>query len=432
MAKASKINGVSIHVARRVNNTRKSLIATLPGDTAVTRRAHMWQCKFEATSNDRWSCYHTASGFDPNEPYGDSTSTYAPTSYWTANNVNGYNRGGMQSQIYGEDSNGVGWWGAVRSNDNLRQFMHASSSQVIAGENPNTNSWPYDGQGVDPSVRPVNYAKVAFGAFDKVWVLGKEDINQDSLCISYSDPQQTNNAMSWERVANLKSGQLEVCMVSNLVGRKWAAIQSPRFFLNTGSLSSSVANINDWNEVNSNIGLTVNAWAWGQRDGESSDGRFVAVGELVGGNYGIFYSTDNGVNWTQATATAPPSESPQILLDVTYDGRRDRFIAVGARTHVLTSSDGGVNWGPVIPEAPTNNKTLHGVETDNFNVILTGDDVTFYISTGSLDTFEKIPTPKTSSSDINTAADSFMAANPSVVRDQVGHGNESVNTAQFL
>ena len=47
MAKASKINGVSIHVARRVNNTRKSLIATLPGDTAVTRRATMWQCKFE-------------------------------------------------------------------------------------------------------------------------------------------------------------------------------------------------------------------------------------------------------------------------------------------------------------------------------------------------------------------------------------------------
>ena len=133
MAKASKINGVSIHVARRVNNTRKSLIATLPGDTAVTRRALMWQCKFESGGNNKWSCYHTASGFNEDEPYGDSTSDYAPTSYWTANNVNGYDKGGMQSQIYGEDSNGKGWWGAVRSNDNVRQFMHATSSQVIAG-----------------------------------------------------------------------------------------------------------------------------------------------------------------------------------------------------------------------------------------------------------------------------------------------------------
>jgi hypothetical protein len=293
MAKASKINGVSIHVARRVNNTRKSLIATLPGDTAVTRRALMWQCKFELGGSNRWSCYHTASNFNEDEPYGDSTSTYAPTSYWTANNVNGYDKGGMQSQIYGEDSTGKGWWGAVRSNDNLRQFMHATSSQVIAGEpSPFSTSWPYDGQGVDPSVRPYKFAKVAFGAFDKVWVLGKKGISQDSLCISYSDPQQTDNAMSWERVANLKSAQNELCMISNLVGRKWAAIQSPRFFLNTGSLSSSVANINDWNEVNSNIGTTVNAWAWAQRDGESSDGRFVAVGEIVGSDWGIYYSLD--------------------------------------------------------------------------------------------------------------------------------------------
>ena len=233
----------------------------------------------------RFSCYHTASGFNEDEPYGDSTSDYAPTSYWTANDVNGYDKGGMQSQIYGEDSNGKGWWGAVRSNDNLRQFMHATSSQVIAGEAANTDSWPYDGQGSEPSVRPHSFAKVAFGAFDKVWVLGKENENTDSLCVSYSDPQQTNNQMTWERVANLKSGQLEVCMVSNLVGRKWAAIQSPRFFLNTGSLSSSVANAADWNEVNSDIGTTVNAWAWAQRDGESSDGRFVAVGEKVGSDW---------------------------------------------------------------------------------------------------------------------------------------------------
>jgi photosystem II stability/assembly factor-like uncharacterized protein len=308
--------------------------------------------------------------------------------------------------------------------------MHATSSQVIAGEpSPFGGSWPYDGQGVDPSVRPYKFAKVAFGAFDKVWVLGKKGISQDSLCISYSDPQQTDNAMSWERVANLKSAQNELCMISNLVGRKWAAIQSPRFFLNTGSLSSSVANINDWNEVNSNIGTTVNAWAWAQRDGESSDGRFVAVGEIVGSDWGIYYSTDNGVNWTLASVTARPSETAQKLLDVTYDARRDRFIAVGQRTNVLTSSDGGENWGYVLPEGPTGNQTLHGVETDNFNVVLTGDDTSFYISTGSLDTFEKIPTPKTSSSDIDSTANSLRSATPSVVRDQVGHGNESVNTA---
>ena len=289
-----------------------------------------------------------------------------------------------------------------------------------------TTSWPYDGEG-GGTPRPQNFAKVAFGAFDKVWVLGKEDVNQDSLCISYSDPQQTDNAMSWERVANLKSGQLEHCLVSNLVGRKWAAIQSPRFFLNTGSLSSSVANINDWNEVNSNIGLTVYAWAWAQRDGESSDGRFVAVGDTVGGNYGIFYSTDNGVNWTQATATG--REAAQRLRDVTYDARRDMFIAVGNRTHILTSSDGGENWGYVLPEGPTNNQNLHGVETDNFNVVLTGNDTSFYISTGSLDTFEIIPVPKTSSSDLDSTANSFRSATPSIVRDQVGKSSWDPNIA---
>ena len=430
MAKASKINGVSIHVARRVNNTRKSLIATLPGDTAVTRRALMWQCKFELGGLNRWSCYHTASNFNEDEPYGDSTSTYAPTSYWTANSVNGYDKGGMQSQIYGEDSTGKGWWGAVRSNDNIRQFMHATSSQVIAGEpSPFTTSWPYDGQGSEPSVRPYNFSRVAFGAFDKVWVLGKKGVSQDSLCVSYSDPQQTDNAMSWERVANLKSAQNELCMISNLVGRKWAAIQSPRFFLNTGSLSSSVANINDWNEVNSNIGLTVYAWAWAQRDGESSDGRFVAVGDTVGGNYGIFYSTDNGVNWTQATATAEPGETADRLRDVTYDARRDIFITVGNRTHILTSSDGGENWGYVIPEGATNRQNLHGVETDNFNVILTGNDTSFYISTGSLDTFEEIPVPKTSSLDLDSTANSFRSATPSIVRDQVGKSSWDPNIA---
>ena len=423
MAKVSKINGVSIHVARRVNNTRKSLIASLPGNTAVTRRALMWQCKFEVSSNNRWSCYHTASGFDPNNAYGGSDSTYAPTSYWTAMNVNGYDAAGMQSQIYGEDSNGLGWFGCVRSNDNLRQFMHATASTVIDGTYP----WPYDGFSGGDS--PANFAKVAFGAFDKVWVLGKENVNTDSLCVSYSDPQQTNNQMSWERVSNLYSGQSETCQISNLVGRKWAAIQSPRFFLNTGSLSSSVANAADWVQVNANIGLTTNAWAWAQRDGESSDGRFVAVGETVGGNYGIYYSTDNGVSWTQATATARGAEVAQRLLDVCYDARRDRFIAVGNRAHILTSSDGGENWGSIETVEAHGNQTFHGVETDNFNAIITGDNLAFYISTGSLSTFNSIPAPKTASADIDGNADSFIPAVPSIVRDQVGHGNESVNTA---
>jgi photosystem II stability/assembly factor-like uncharacterized protein len=425
VAKVDKINGVSIHTTRGVNNTRKALIATLPGNTAVTRRALMWQCKFEAGGNSRWSCYHTASGFDPNEAYGDSTSTYAPTSYWTANNVNGYNAGGMQSQIYGEDNLGNGWWGAVRSNDNLRQFMHATSSTVIEGEpSPFTDSWPYDA-GASPA--PQDFAKVTYGALDKVWVLGKENINTDSLCISYSDPQQINNQMTWERVANFQGGQVEPCLISNLVGRKWAAIQSPRFFLNTGSLSSSVANAADWIQVNSNIGLTVNAWAWAQRDGESSNGRFVAVGDTVGGDYGIYYSTDSGVNWTKATATARPSESPQILLDVAYDARRDIFITVGARAHILTSSDGGENWGSIETVQAAGNQTFHGVETDNFNAIITGDNAAFYISTGSLAVFNSIPTPKTSSSDIVTTADSFRSATPSVVRSGVGKSSEDVN-----
>jgi hypothetical protein len=109
MGKVAKINGVSIHVVRRVNNTRRSLIASLPGQAAVTRRATMWQIKFESGGNNRWSCYHTASGFDPDEPYASSNSDYAPSTFWTANCVNGYDRGGMQAQIYGEDSNGVGW-----------------------------------------------------------------------------------------------------------------------------------------------------------------------------------------------------------------------------------------------------------------------------------------------------------------------------------
>ncbi len=430
MGKASKINGVSIHVARSINNTRKSLIATLPGDTAVTRRATMWQAKFEVGSTNRWSCWHTASGFDPDNltsSYADTNSDYAPSTYWIANSVNGYDAGGMQSQVYGEDGIGVGWWGAVRSNDNLRQFMHATSSTVIEGEDsPFTNSWPYDGQG-GGTPRPQNFAKVAFGAFDKVWVLGKENVNNDSLCISYNDPQHTNNQMNWERVGNLQSGQTEPCLISNLVGRKWAAIQSPRFFLNTGSLSSSVANASDWKQVNTNIGLTVNAWAWAQRDGESSNGRFVAVGEKDGSDYGIYYSTDLGVNWTKATAVARPSESPQILLDVTYDARRDRFIAVGARAHILTSSDGGENWGSIETLQAHGNQTFHGVETDNFNVVINGDNLAFYISTGSLNIFNSIPTPKTSSSDITSTADSFRSSTPSIVRDQVGKSSEDVN-----
>jgi hypothetical protein len=426
MGKVSKINGVSIHVIRKVNNTRKSKIASMPGNAGVTRRATMWQCKFEISSNNRWSCYHTASNFDENNPYGDSNSDYAPVSYWTANSVNGYNAGGMQSQVYGEDSLGKGWWGAVRSNDNLRQFMHATSSQVIAGEDPNTNSWPYDGEG-GGTPRPQNFAKVAFGAFDKVWVLGKENVNTDSLCVSYNDPQQANNAMNWERVGNLHSGQNEPCLISNLVGRKWAAIQSPRFFLNTGSLSSSVATAADWIQVNSNIGLTTNAWAWAQRDGDSSNGRFVAVGEAQASDYGIYYSTDNGVNWTKATAVARDSESAQTLLDICYDARRDMFIAVGARAHILTSSDGGENWGSVETVQAHGNQTFHGVETDNFNVVINGDNLAFYISTGSLDIFNSIPAPKVAGSDIGSTADSFRSSTPSVVRDQVAKSSEDVN-----
>ncbi len=233
--------------------------------------------------------------------------------------------------------------------------------------------------------------------------------------------------MNWERVGNLHSGQNEPCLISNLVGRKWAAIQSPRFFLNTGSLSSSVASASDWKQVNSNIGITVNAWAWAQRDGESSNGRFVAVGEKDGSDYGIYYSTDLGVNWTKATAVARPSESPQILLDVTYDARRDRFIAVGARAHILTSSDGGENWGSIETLQAHGKQTFHGVETDNFNVVINGDNLAFYISTGSLNIFNSIPTPKTSSSDITSTADSFRSSTPSIVRDQVGKSSEDVN-----
>ena len=127
MGKVNKINGVSIHVVRSVNNTRRSKIASMPGNAGVTRRATMWQIKFELSGHNRWSCYHTASNFEPDSPYADSNSDYAPSTYWTAMNVNGYDRGGMQAQIYGEDSNGTGWWGGVRSNDNLRQFMHATS-----------------------------------------------------------------------------------------------------------------------------------------------------------------------------------------------------------------------------------------------------------------------------------------------------------------
>ena len=421
MGKVAKINGVSIHVVRRVNNTRRSLIASLPGQAAVTRRATMWQIKFELGGNNRWSCFHTASGFDPDKPYADSNSDYAPSTFWTAMNVNGYDRGGMQAQIYGEDSNGLGWWGCVRSNDNLRQFLHATSSTVIDGTYP----WSYDGQSA-PGDGPVNFAKVAFGALDKVWVLGKEDVNQDSLCISYNNPQQTNNTMTWERVANLETGQTHTCQVSNCVGRKWAAIQDAKFFLNTGSLSSSVANASDWKKMNDDIGVTTNAWAWAQRDGESSDGRFVAVGEKDGSDYGIYYSTDNGVNWTKATAIARDGESPVQLLDVTYDARRDRFIAVGQRAHILTSSDGGENWGSIQTVQAHGNQSFHGVETDNFNVVIGGDNLAFYISTGSLDIFNSIPTPKTASSDI-AGGHSQIPAVPSVVRDQVGHGNEAVN-----
>ena len=114
------------------------------------------------------------------------------------------------------------------------------------------------------------------------------------------------------------------------------------------------------------------------------------------------------------------------LLDVTYDARRDRFIAVGQRAHILTSSDGGENWGSIQTLQAHGNQTFHGVETDNFNVVIGGDNLAFYISTGSLDIFNSIPTPKTASSNIAGGHSQILAV-PSVVRDQVGHGNEAVN-----
>ena len=184
-----------------------------------------------------------------------------------------------------------------------------------------------------------------------------------------------------------------------------------------------------WHEthLDSNIGLTTNAWAWAQRDGDSSNGRFVAVGEAQASDYGIYYSTDNGVNWTKATAVARDSESAQTLLDICYDARRDMFIAVGARAHILTSSDGGENWGSVETVQAHGNQTFHGVETDNFNVVINGDNLAFYISTGSLDIFNSIPAPKVAGSDIGSTADSFRSSTPSVVRDQVAKSSEDVN-----
>ena len=246
MAEVSKINGISIYAAKSVSNTRVNTVKSISSSPDILKRAMCWTIKYGQNSSNQWLCTHTASAFDVENPTNVTEENYAPSGSWDAFWQNGYGNSGMSAQTFGVDSLGIYWWGAVRSNDIIRAFMHTTSSQVVDGNlQLNTDwAWPYDASGMS---NPRRMKHVTFGAFDRVWLIGKGGTHDvESLNISYSDPQQTNNQMSFEQISNFNSGDIRECIPIYCGHRKYAAVQGNSFFINTGSLSSSVADANQW------------------------------------------------------------------------------------------------------------------------------------------------------------------------------------------
>jgi hypothetical protein len=312
----------------------------------------------------------------------------------------------MAAQTFGVDSLGIYWWGAVRNNDIGRCFMHGTSSQIADGNLDPSEAhgvWPNDAGGGMGNPRRMQH--VAYGSFDRVWLVGKNGSHDvESLNISYSDPKQVNDQMTFEQIPNFVASDTRECIPIYCGHRKYAAVQGNTFIINTGSLSSSVADPNQW-IIRTDPGITEPSGyaAYGNHP-DYNDGVFVVLGA---GSQEIEISTDNGANWSSPTVQA--GGTAQILRGVCYDSRRRQFIAVGNSGRVLTSSANDINsWGcpPQTDLDGDAGSTHYGVATDGFSVVITGLDV-IRISTGSLEVFETVPyfTSQTSGKSVGSSGD---------------------------
>lgn len=417
-----QVNGINKHAIKSINDNNMGTIKSVGSNPAIVlERAMCWTTKYQSNSANGWLVTHTASGFDPANPTAQIDPNYAPTSSWAAFWQNGYDNGGMAAQTFGEDSEGNYWWGAVRNNDIGRCFMHATSSQVVDGNlDPNEahGVWPNDVQGMG---NPRRMHHVTFGSLDKVWIVGKNTTHDvESMNISYYDPKQTNDQMQFVQVANLVGSDTRACIPVYCGGRKYAALQGNSFFINTGSLSSSVADANQWISQSS-PGITEPSgyMAFGNHP-QHPDGVFVALGN---GGGEIKVSTDNGANWSSATIGG--THTPRQMNGVCYDSRRRQFIAVGVNGAILTSSASDVTkWAPAGNNSDNNGDAgaaHYGVQSDGFNVVITGNNE-IKISTGSLTVFEEVPyfTSQTSGKSVGSSGDldSFFqwGATPGVIR----------------
>jgi len=418
-----EINGIRREAMKKTNDVGAGQIKQIGAGEkqSILERAMCWTTKYATNSSNTFLCTHTASGFDPANPTAQIDPNYAPTSSWSAFWQTGYGGGGMNAQTFGVDSLGNYWWGAVRDNDVQRCFMHTTSSQVVNGNlklNSGDWAWPYDAQnGIS---NPRRMAHVTFGSFDRVWVIGKNTThNVESMNITYNDPQQTNNTMNYEGIANLNSGDTRACIPIYCGGRKYAALQGNSFFINTGTLSSSVADANQWiRRTDPGITEPSGYAAFGNHP-DHPDGVFVVIGA---GNREIKVSTDNGANWSSPTIGG--GGTTRTMQGVCYDSRRKQFIAVGNNGTILTSSALDVTkWAVAGGDSEFNGdagSSHYNVATDGFNVVVGGLNG-LKISTGSLTVFEDVPhfTSKTSGKSVGSDGDMdtffLFGATPSVI-----------------
>ena len=411
MAKVSEINGINKYAIKSVKDVRLNTVAEIAGGE-ILERAMCWTIKYAQGSSDNWLVTHTASGFDPANPTNDTEANYAPTGSWDAWWQGGYGDGGMSAQCFGPDNNGIHWWGSVRYNDVGRCFMHGTSSQIVDGDLD-----PVETHGVWPNDATVSNSRwqayVTYGALDKVWILGKGQKNIQSLSVSYKNPAQSNDTMTWEVIpaagGNLQgTSNTNKCQPVYCGGRKYAAIQGNNFYINTGTLSSSLTDDNHW-ITRGQPGISTDTQNWMAYGGhpDHPDGVFVVLGP---GNDEIKISTDDGGNWDDANVGA--GGTARTMYSVCYNSRKRQFIAVGAHGRILTSSATEVtSWGP-IPQTDADGdlgNTHYGVRTDGYNTVVTVLNI-IRISTGSLEVFEDVPTAtgQTAGKTCASTADSYF------------------------
>ena len=417
MATVKEINGIKKFGIKATNGINLNTVKNINDSADVLERAHCWTIKYAAGSADNWLITHTASGFDVANPTAQFAQGYAPSSSWAAFHQGGYGDGGMSAQCFGEDSTGLYWWGSVRYNDVGRCFMHDTGTLVIDGNDDRIEThgvWPNDATMANSRWR----AYVTYGGLDKVWIVGKGQKNVESMVVSTDDPEQSNDQMSWTSITNLEpSSNTNKCQPVWCGGRKYAAIQGNRFFINTGTVISHVSTQSKWIErAQPGLSTTTQNWmAYGNHP-DNPNGVFIALGQ---GNDEIKISVDDGGNWDDATIAA--GGTARQMTSVCYDPRRRQFIAVGLHGRILTSAAGDVtSWGPAKQADCSGDagNTHYGVRTDGYNVVVTGLNV-IRVSSSSLDEYETIPTPvsKTSGETYAATNDSYFlwGACPSVV-----------------